>query len=104
MLNRMSRFVVTGLLTLAAATAAARDEVIIFPEINQNSSCPQSTAIVLQSRSGRIISVDVRHSNNFDNQSSILSYTVSPSQKLYIGCQYDNGRTNTFSIARAEYR
>jgi hypothetical protein len=95
------------------------DALAISSEIDPMSTCQRYTDIYLQNDSSRIMSVDIKRSNNVDGETSVLTYTINPSQttpqwlpwvggrrtyKLKIGCQFEGAKTYVYTITRAEYR
>jgi hypothetical protein len=95
-----------------------RDGVFITSRTDPRSHCQGYTYVYLQNSSSRTISVDVKRSDNGDNQSSVTTYTIDPTpttrpwqpwtggprnSELHIGCQFDGRKINTFTITRADY-
>jgi len=90
----------------------------IISQTDPKSHCKGYTDVYLHNSSSRMISVDVTRTNNVDQQTSVLTYTINPDQTgrpgtpwaggrrtsaPQIGCQFDGAKTYAYSITRAGY-
>jgi hypothetical protein len=106
---------------LAAGTKIADPDaaVAITTQNDPRSQCKDYMDVYLTNTSSRTVTVDIRRSNNVDNQTTVLSYAINPDQtsspglpwvggprnsSFKIGCLFEGTKTYNYTVTQAAYR